>query len=377
MYWQREYVREAVSMTLGSTYKLTLPDHGLLGSILLRFSGSIVNLFGLGGGDWRIIDEISKIEVIGNGSTVIKSFTGYVGHALAALDQGCMPPSVWKNYSTATQWDYMLVNFGRKLFDEEMLLDLSKWDTVELWITNTAGASDFSGMAVSVVDFYLRDAPADAGGLGYLRTEEWRSWTVASDGTEYLELPTEHVLRRVLLQAIPPVDTDKIEKTNQWNLMDDISFGLDTGQVRVYKGGLDDLARENYFDLGKPMIATGSNHSTADKGVDISLGYVFGGAWGAGSEDGAGAGTIATYQTGRTSFTQKPETYEEGSPIGFIFLGVSPFLCNWFRFDQLRDPATWLDPNERKTVKLDIHSRSHADVVGGVNKVILDRLVTP
>ncbi len=42
----------------------------------------------------------------------------------------------------------------------------------------------------------------------------------------------------------------------------------------------------------------------ADKGVRVDLGYVLGGAWGEGSQDGAGAGTIPTMETGRTSYTQ-------------------------------------------------------------------------
>jgi hypothetical protein len=245
---------------------------------------------------------------------------------------------------------------------------------VELQVENTAAAADFSDLTISVQGHYLRDAQAGAF-KGYLRTEEWRAWTTVADETKYNDLPVEHPLRRVMLQAIPSIDSSEVEQTNMSNLMDDIDFTLDTGVIRVYKGGIDDLMRENFLDVGRPIIVQGSEYMTADQGVDISLGYVLGGAWGAGSQDGAGAATIPTMETGRTSFTQKPETSEADSPIGFMFSGIAPFLTALFRFDDDSNPATWLDPNRRKTVKLDIHTRNASSAASGRNAIVLDRLV--
>lgn len=376
MFFQREYVREAVSMTLSDTYRVDLPEHGLLGSLLIRISGSEASGYGQSGGDWRIIDEISKLEIVGDQSEVIKSLTGYQVQALSAYDQGIMDPSVWRNYATNTQFCYMLVNFGRWLYDLDFGLDLAKYKNVEFRLTNTATTSDFSDLTISLVGLYLRDAPAGAF-KGYLRTEEWRSWTTVADETKYLDLPVSHIVRRILLQAIPDVDSDNVEETNMANLMDDILLALDTGVTRVFKGGIDDLMRENAYDLGRPLIAGGFPYMTADKGVDISLGYVLFGAWGAGSQDASGAGTIATFESGRTSFTQKPETYEADSPIGLVTVGIAPYLCAKFGFMEFRDPGQWLDPAKRATVQLNIHTRNAASAADGRNAVVLDRLVTP
>jgi len=374
MFWQREYVRENVSMDLNGTYKLDLPEHGLLGSLLLRITGSEASGYGQSGGDWRIVDEISKITVLLNGATICKSLTGYQAQALAAHDQGVIPPGHWQNYATNMQSEYFLINFGRWLFDLEVGLDLAKFNNVELQVENTATASDFSDLTISVLGYYLRDAGA-GGFAGYMRSEEWRSWTTVADETKYNDLPTEYILRRILLQAIPAVDSDNVEKTNMANLMDDIELSLDTGVIRVFKGGIDDLMRENFLDTGKLYIVAGNSYMTADKGIDVSLGYVLGGAWGAGSADGAGAGTVATMETGRTSFTQKAETYEADSPIGWLFAGMSPFLTALFRFDWDYNPATWLDPDRRKTVKLDIHTRNSSSAADGRNAIVLDRFV--
>ena len=72
MYWQRKNERTAVAMTLNNVYKLLLPYQGNLGSIMLKISGTEVSGLGSATLAWRIIDFISNISVVVNGSTVVK-----------------------------------------------------------------------------------------------------------------------------------------------------------------------------------------------------------------------------------------------------------------------------------------------------------------
>lgn len=375
MFLQREYVREAVAMNLNETFKLDLPEHGLLTSLLVRISGNQITGYGTGAHDWRIIDEISKVAVLVNGATVCKSLTGYQAQALAFYDQGVIPPGDWRNYATNTQFEYLLINFGRYMGDPDFGLDLSKFANVELQITNTATSSDFTSLSVSVLGIYLRAAPTGQF-KGYLRTEEWRAWTTVSDETKYNDLPVEHIIRRILLQAIPDQDANFVNETAMTNLMDDIDLGLDTGQVRVFKGGLDDLMRENYLDLGKPSIVGGQVTQTADKGVDLSLGRSLMFVHGSVSKDGAGSATVPTLTADELNGTVTPETSEADSPINVLSIGFAPFYTAQFDFNLGWDVNNWLDPAQRKTVKLDIHTRSGAAYADGRNAIVLDRLVT-
>lgn len=372
---QREYVREGVAMALNETFKLDLPEHGLLTSLLIRVSGNQLTGYGTGAHDWRIIDEISKIAVLVNGATVCKSLTGYQAQALAYYDQGVIPPGDWRNYATNTQFEYFLINFGRYMGDPEIGLDLSKFANVELQITNTATASDFTSFSVSVLGIYLRGTPAGQF-KGYMRTEEWRAWTTVSDETKYNDLPVEHIIRRIMLQAIPDQDANFVNETGMVNLMDDIDFGLDTGQVRVFKGGIDDLMRENYLDTGKPVIVGGQVTQTADKGVDLSLGRSILFVHGSVSKDGAGSATVPTLTADELNGTITPETSEADSPINVVSFGFAPFYTAQFDFNLGWDVNNWLDPAARKTVKLDIHTRSGATYADGRNAIVLDRLVT-
>lgn len=375
MFWRRYYVREASSMTLNDTFRLTLPDHGRLGSLLLRITGSEKSAYGQGGGAWRIIDEISKIEVIVNGSQVVKSITGIAAHALAHLDQGVTCTDRWRNYATNMQACNVLINFGRNLFDRDLQLDLSKYDSVELKISNTASSStDFSDLTVSVIGFLLQEADGIPN-LGYMRSEEWRKWTTVRDEIKYLDLPTANRIRRIVLQAIPELDSNYIEKTNLFNLMDDINLSLDSRNVQLIQGGLDDIALDAYLEQGAEVITGGFPYMTADKGIDIGIGFVTQAVVGAGSQDGAAAATIATIESGRTSSTQKPETYEADSPQCLLTRGYCYMGCVPIRFDRDSDPTTWLDPAARASVNLDIHCRDHADADDGTARVILERFV--
>lgn len=376
MYWRREYLREASSMTLNDTWQEDLPEHGRLGSLLLRISGSQASAYGQSGGDWRIVDEISKVEVILNGSTVCKSLPLTIVQAGAFYDQGVTAPDSWKNYATNTQWCYALLNFGRFLRDPVCYLDLEQVQSAEVKVTNTATTSDFSDLTISMLQYFLEEPTGDVPALGYMMTEEWRKWTTVADQTKYLDLPTDHMLRRILLQAIPDVDSDNVEETGMNNVMDDVELMLDSGKLRMYKGGIDDLMREAYYDYGHEILTGGSHYMTADKGVDVGIGYVTAAAWGAGSQDGAGASTVPTMETGRTSFTQKPETYEADSPIGFLCKGVAYHGTVPLRFDHDPNPATWLDTDLRKTVELNIHTRNAASAADGTARVVLDRLVS-
>lgn len=374
MFWQREYLRKAEAMTLGGTLKLDLPKSGMLGSLLIRISGNEISGYGQSGGDWRIIDKITKVEVLLNASTVCKALTGYQAQALAFYDQGVIPPGDWRNYASNTQFEYLLINFGRFLYDSEMGLDLAKYGNVELHITNDATSGDFTSFAVDVLGYYMRDA--NAGSFkAYMRTEEWKSWTTAQGATEYNELPVEHRLRRIVLQAIPGLDGSNLDNTQMTNLMYDIDLGLDTGQVRVWKGGIQDLMRENYLDHGRPVVVGGFPYHLADKGIDISLGRTIAYAQGAGSQSGAVATTFPTFESARGGHVLKSESYGADNPTNLIAIGFAPFLTAQFRFDTEWDPSTWLDPQARKVVKLDIQTRDASSAASGRNAIVLDRLV--
>lgn len=376
MYFQQEYLREAVAATRNDTYKLDLPDTGILSSLLLRLHGKPAtgNPFA-SQNKWRLIDFIDKIEVILNGATICKSLTGMQAQYLAFMDQRVVAPTKWSEYSEPTLREYILINFGRWFGDTQYGLDLSRFASAELQITNSCDTTNWQDdLKWTILANWIRE-PA-AAPLGYLRSETWRSWTTVADETKYLDLPTEHILRRIILQAIPNVDTNYLETTSLFDLMDDIELSLQTGVLRVYKGGLDDLLYLNALDLGVQPITGGWTYHNADYGFNVGLGYVDAMALAAGSKDDAGATAPVTVEGDRNSFTQKAESFETDTLIGFLAKGIGYHNCGYFRFDQDPNPASWLDPASRRTVQLNIHTADSSSAANGTNYVVLDRLVT-
>src|SRR3989304_6046221 len=136
MFWQRELLRDAVSMTFNQTFELDLPKSGQLGSLALYIrsaanAGALTSLY-----KRLLIDYISKIEVIGDGSEIIKSFDGKQALASAFYDDGVEPLGKWGNYSGVTHRQLIPLHFGRRFYDELFGLDLGRFNQLTLKITN-------------------------------------------------------------------------------------------------------------------------------------------------------------------------------------------------------------------------------------------------
>ncbi|GAI08500.1 unnamed protein product, partial [marine sediment metagenome] len=228
---QWEYLREDADMDRNSTYKIDLPENGYLSAIQFRISAT-----GKSGAfaetlNWRISDFIDKIEIVGNGSTIIKSITGNVLQALQAFDTGITTLDYWQSYGAGTKRFNVMLLFGRHMFDMIYGLDLARWDSVELRITNSATSDHMdTDFAVSTLCYYWRGD--FAGFTNYFKTEEWRKWTTVRNETKYLELPTENKIRRIVIQAYPNVDDNNVEKTNIFSIAQDIELSLKTGVLR-------------------------------------------------------------------------------------------------------------------------------------------------
>ena len=243
MYWNRRYLREAEAATLNSTYRLDLPDVGMLGSLLLRIEATSKVDTMLATEKWRIIDDLSDLQIILNGSHPCKDLTGYQAQALNWFDQGVMPDTKWNQYGNAPQKEYILINFGRHLMDGEMGLDLSMFDNVQLRLTNTLSSTYYSADLVVSSLAYFKE---EGGGFpqGYIKSEQFKSWLAAQNTWEYTDLPTEGKLRRLMLRLEPDLGATYNEfETAMDNMGRDIKITFDSGATVVYEGGIDDLMR--------------------------------------------------------------------------------------------------------------------------------------
>ncbi|MBA7590597.1 hypothetical protein ES708_32724 [subsurface metagenome] len=268
----------------------------------------------------------------------------------------------------------MLMNFGRKFFDRDYGIDLTAWDNIEIKITNDGTSTEFSSDFAVTIEMFLKEGDV-AGFKGYLRTEEWRSWTTVQDEWTYLSLPVENKIRRVMLQLLPGYRDADICKTNMFNLAHTLKFSLLTGKLVVFDGYSMELAYENYLDIGKEYITSRMTNKAVDQGMNIGLGRALGGAWGAG-QIGAAAGAVVPNMVARnTDQTQQVKTQEADVLIQSLWKGFCPENTMLLRFDRIDEPEQYLDPAAQQTVQLHIHTRDLADAKDGKVNIVLDRII--
>ena len=375
MYWERVYLRQAEPWTNGGTLKLDLPKSGKLGSIMVHaYRAGVTDAFNAQY-KWRLIDYISKIEVLYNGTRPIKSLTGEECKGLSIFDGMGSAPDQEFNYGSSTKRAHFMLNFGRRLFDKRYFLDLGRFDSVEIQLTNDGSSTYFGGnWSVDLLMYMLRGADAPAS-QGYFRTEDWKSWTTVQNTWQYLDLPTELMLRRLLLHVLPAHGTNQNADTQGYNVVDQIKLMQRARTEHIWDQSLRELWYENYMTRGREFLSYLEPYHTGGYGVKTGLGQVLGKAIGQMPQGGTPVTPTIALEPGNDGDTQK--LLRTGSDnYSMIMGGLAPENCAVIEFDQDADnPNSWLDLAAVKPVNLDVHTKDSASADNGVVRVVLDRLV--
>lgn len=380
MFVQREVLRSGVSMTFNQTYEQDLPKSGVLSSLVLYARSTQNGQPFLTACKWRLIDYLSKIELIGDGQEVIKSFDGRQALACAFYDQkGLVPPSMWRHYSNTPHRQFIPLNFGRFLSDRLYALDLARFEQVKLKITNDATSSQFTtDIQLDVIAYWLREGTPALG--GYLREEEWKTWAPAAAAVEYTDLPVGLPIRRILLRARPARDTaDAKNNSSMHALMSDIDHTFRTGQTRVYKGSLEDLGHLSVLELGRYAETMTMIDRTDEYGYEVGVGYVTNGLVAEASQTATPSATSSVGSADVQDSAQEVRARTADQPLQGLWRGhgfehnVPLFMA------QEPDLSDLLDPEALRVVKVDITCQTGTTVTGtdrnAENGIILSRLV--
>jgi len=377
MYWQIEEFRLAKSLTLGSVDKFDLPDTGQLGSIMLVFHADEYFSGGTGGLEgthkWMPEEYLTKIEIITNGSHEAKSLGMKHLQVLNWLDQGIFKPDKNVSYAGGIQRAAVLIPFGRYLYDNQAGLDLGRYNTTELWITNTGTSSLYSGITVDIYLIWMRDGGAFS---GFYQTEVFREWTPVAGETEYIDLPSEGVLRRFLLQGEAGINESAGQYASFSDLINTLKYTLKSGQVILYDGDVRRLGWLNLFDAKSmpiPGLSPYKAFSTDYKRG--ALGYVWCRPFGVKCADSTVPGTVPGELGGgdESAFAYTP-TPSDWSPQLFE-RGMAPWSCVFMRHDYGGGVGEGLDLNANKTVQMEVVTKASVTVTNAANKLIIERFM--
>ena len=379
MFWQREVLRTSVGMTFNQTYELDLPKNGILGSLVLYMRSTQNGQPFLTAVRWRLIDYISKIEVIGDGAEVIKSYDGRQALASAFYDDFREPVSMWRHYSNSPHRQWLPLHFGRWFLDDLYGLNLARFNQVTLKVTNIATATEFTtDIDIDVIAYWQREGAGNP--AGYFREEEWKIWAPAADTWEYNDLPVALPIRRILLRARPAVDTaDAKNNSSMHRLMRDIDFSFRTGQTRVFRGSLEQLGHLSVMEMDARVETMTHIDRTDEYGYEVGVGYVTNGVV---AEASATTTPSATSSVGAGDIQDSAQEVHQRTadqPLQGLWRGHGymhnvPLL--YARRPNLED---MLDPAAMSVVKADIQCQSGTTVAGthaaAENALVLSRLV--
>ena len=187
---------ESAASAKTKTIDLTLRD--VISRIIIRFKAQ-------NGSDRcaqaaHVAKLISKIELV-DGSDVLFSLNGYECQALNYYDQLVTPQTEIIDGNDNWQHAVFMIDFGRFLFDPVLAFDPTKFTNPQLKITHNYQACDdgaVDGKLLVQAQIFDEKVPTPT---GFLMTKEIQTYSSGDDTYEYVEIPTDHPMRQLLVRA--------------------------------------------------------------------------------------------------------------------------------------------------------------------------------
>jgi len=161
-----------------------------------------------------------KLEIV-DGSDVITSLNGMQIQALSFYDMKKPPYSnliYLNNVMALIEFD---IYFGRWLHDPDFAFDTTKFKNPQLKIQHNLAAG---GSAADSMDLRIRAEIFDqkkVSPIGFLQSKEIYSYSLASSGNEFIELPVDYPVRKLMIMSRAAAKAP-YEQYNQVKLTEDM-----------------------------------------------------------------------------------------------------------------------------------------------------------
>lgn len=377
MYWQQRYLQDTKTFGgLSGLDTIDLPNKGLLSGIELKVWGT--NGSGVDKPDVWLHDRLTKIELIVNGSKVIKSLTGE--QLLADMLYKKTP--IWshdmKNMDAASCEGFFYINLGRFYHDEEYMLDLSKVNDPELRITYdfektsqngwTNGVAMTAAPSRSVILHLLKDNAAAS--KGYIKTSELHRFTSGPSKKENMTVPRGPVYSNLYLQSLYASQGIGI-------VLDKLELNINSDDLIPISLHANELAAQNLRQYG--LIEGLSQQFKMTGGQAYPFPLEQGQFWGRTVEgvDALVAGGDMWANCAATQYTLL-STQAAGTGNINVFLqynGIWPFSVAAIPYFIPEDPRTWIDSGKLGDLWVRVEETASAGT-DLVPKLLGDEVVT-
>ena len=196
------------STTTAATKTIDLNIQNPISQIMIRFKGT-------NNGSTPTAHPakmVSKIELV-DGSEVLYSASGIESQAMSFYQQGFLPFGILE-YEDNVQADANFnLNFGRYIGDEQLALDPRRFKNLQLKITHnkaSGGSAPDAGTMFIAAKVFADKVPSP---IGMLCVKEHYAYSLTSSGWEYIDLPTDRIIRRMMIQSL----YDSKQPSDQYN----------------------------------------------------------------------------------------------------------------------------------------------------------------
>jgi hypothetical protein len=377
MNWEIRKLIPETTWTYGATVRTVLPDKGMLSSLIIHMNATPVNDARIAIAKWRLMDYISELKVLVNGSKVDQQLNGRMAHWFQWADGGPAITDQVHNYGTSTNRFHTVINFGRYLKDDQFGLDLSRYDSVELRIANDAASTVYSAFGTpEIFGVFLRDAPAGAF-KGHVRRELFREWTTVADETKYVKLQEEGQLRRIAFKVDSDLDSNQKSETQLYNVLYNLRLTHRAKELELYDGNLRDLWYLNAFENGKDVIVGAETYHSDNKGFLTGLGQTLYKAGAYISHDGGQSAYAPDITPGEDGDTQSRQCDGDSDQTSLLLAGLALEGVAEWRYDTYGDITRVCNLAQEKPVELEVKTRNSASAADGTIQVYTDRIMVP
>jgi hypothetical protein len=178
------------------TYTQDINVKDIISRVTLNFS-TTKSKHSMDAEPWR---NITKIELV-DGSDVLHSMNGGENQALCIYDRRALTMNHGQHLASCSETTIFGIDFGRYLFDPMLAFDPKRFSNPQLKITWNEAISD-TGVTANGLTIYAEcfdeKVPSP---VGFLMSKEHWNGSRPTSGYEYIDLPTDYPLRKIILQA--------------------------------------------------------------------------------------------------------------------------------------------------------------------------------
>lgn len=305
--------------------------------------------------------NITRIELV-DGSDKLFALDGGQAQALAIYDRKCPTLQHGQHIIACSEFDVFPIDFGRYLHDPELAFDPTKFSNPQLKVTYDENVAD-TGVDANELEVIARcfdeKVPSPVGFL--MSTEHWNNAMGDENSYKYVDLPTDHPIRKLLLQGYR-------KSYEPWDVISEARLNEDGGKrepfdweletyARMMKGVwtpvIEDIIGKAATDGSQVFYVTPTDYYTIAVINSWGDDYIY-------RETVRGGGYIKPYS--KTSQRQF-----QGIVKGFL-----PNHCFEFPFGNPMDMADWYDVTTKGSVRLRL--KAGGSGTSGTGAVVLQQL---